>query len=315
MLLRRYNRWIHAPSKKDKLISPSWGALLMALASVVMFSATVPLTKSLIGSFSLEFIASFRIFIAGSLAFMVVRLCKWPFPKRSECFWLLLSGSGVVIGFPFLLTQSLNSLSASEMGVVLAGMPLFTALCATVFMQERHPVRFWFYSILGAGILLMYFFDGLKTSEWTLGTIGILFSTVLSAGLGYAAGAKASHTLGGWRTICWTLVLYLPISSILFIYYSTVKKPLLIETTLLNINGILLLAILYLALVSQWYGFKFWYQAMTKFGAGKIAQLQLLMPFSTLFLAHVLLGETLSFSQTGYALAIAACIFLTLRSK
>lgn len=37
-----------------------------------------------------------------------------------------------------------------------------------------------------------------------------------------------------------------------------------------------ILGLVYLAVISQWWGFRFWYQAMAEAGAGRISQIQLL---------------------------------------
>ena len=289
-----------------------------ALIAVVVFSLTAPLTKVALTVFEAGFIAAARAFGAGCLALLVIRLHRWRKPTRHEATLLLAAGTGVVLGFPHLLNYALTHLSAAEMGVVLAALPLATSLFATLINQEKHGFQFWLFSLLGAFFLVLFMGDGLAQAHWSGSTALVIIGAVFFAGIGYAAGAKAAKTLGGWQTICWTLTLYLPISLALFGYYlhgevtNTEKWRSLIAATSLQQWLWVGAALSYLILMSQWWGFKFWYQAMADFGAGKIAQVQLLQPFFTLLFAAVLLGEALTFELLLFSGLIAGSIFMTL---
>lgn len=76
-----------------------------------------------------------------------------------------------------------------------------------------------------------------------------------------------------------------------------------------------ILGLVYLAVISQWWGFRFWYQAMAEAGAGRISQIQLLQPFFTLVFAVVFLGEAFELSQAVFAGLIVPAVCLALRSK
>lgn len=293
--------------------------------AVVLFAMTVPMTKLALPFFSPELIASFRAFIAGLLALIVINLNGWSLPDKRTLGWLLLAGTGVVVGFPYLLSYSLINLSAANMGVVLAGLPLMTSVFAVVIMKERNGLRFWISSGLGALLLLIYFLNGATSAGWDAQTLGILFLVLMFGGLGYSAGAKAAKNIGGWQTICWMLALYLPLSSISIGYYAgtyindevfitsfqqAMNNPAQQHDLWLSIAGLL-----YLAVISQWWGFRFWYQAMAEAGAGRISQIQLLQPFLTLLFAVIFLAESFAFEQGLFALLIVLTICSALRSK
>ena len=106
------------------------------LFAVLLFAMTVPMTKLALPFFSAELIASSRAFIAGLLALVVINMNGWSLPNKKTLAWLALAGTGVVVGFPYLLSYSLINLSAANMGVVLTGLPLMTSLFAVVIMGE-----------------------------------------------------------------------------------------------------------------------------------------------------------------------------------
>jgi drug/metabolite transporter (DMT)-like permease len=140
-------------------------------------------------------------------------------------------------------------------------------------------------------------------------------------GLGYSAGAKAAKSIGGWQTICWMLVLYLPLSAIAFGYHAgdeafiTQFSGAMNNPAEQNSFWISMAGLLYLAVISQWWGFRFWYQAMAEAGAGRISQIQLLQPFLTLLFAVIFLGESFAFEQGLFALLIVLAICSALRAK
>lgn len=291
------------------------------LFAVVLFAMTVPMTKLALPFFSPELIAASRAFIAGLLALAVVIINGWSLPDKKTLAWLALAGTGVVVGFPYLLSYSLVNLSAANMGVVLAGLPLMTSLFAVVIMGERHGRGFWISSGIGATLLAAYFLNGAASDGWDLRTLGVLLLVLMFGGLGYSAGAKAAKRIGGWQTICWMLVLYLPLSSIAIGYYTGNEAFINSFTQAMNDPAqqdglwVSLAGLIYLAVISQWWGFRFWYQAMAEAGAGRISQIQLLQPFFTLIFAVIFLAESFAFEQGLFALLIVLAICSALRSK
>lgn len=293
-------------------------AQLHGLLAVLMFSMTAPLTKLALVSFSPELVTASRGLIAGVFALWVVMANGWARPSWGDIGWLLLAGFGVVLAFPYLLALSLGRVSAGSMGVVLAGLPLVTSVLALLLMGERYRLGFWVFALLGAGVLMIYFQwgpvavkgTGLSAGDAGLSGMGVLAcATLLAGGLGYAAGARVARSLGGWAAICWMLVLYLPVTALAFGTSLGVmlQQPEDVER-LAQTSGTQLMAVLYLALVSQWYGFRFWYGAMSVAGAGPISQLQLLQPLFTLVFAALFLAEALSAVQCAYALIIVVAV-------
>ncbi|NRB37657.1 MAG: DMT family transporter [Pseudomonadales bacterium] len=292
-------------------------AIAQGFFAMVLFSLTVPMTKLALIQFSPELIAACRGLGAGLLSLAIVQFNRWAIPKPGEIIWLLLAGSGVVIGFPYLLAKTLNSISASDMGVILAGLPLATSLTAVLVLKERYNIKFWACSLIGAAVLITYFQQAIPVSDVSSSTenvAALALATLFFGGVGYACGAKSAKTLGAWPTICWALVLYLPVSAFMFgMYFQEGFSALDSQASNTNISAYLALA--YLVIMSQWLGFRFWYGAMAKAGAGTISQLQLIQPFFTLLFASLLLSDTLDSSQLIYAAAIMMSIAGALKFK
>jgi len=190
-------------------------------------------------------------------------------------------------------------------------------------------------ALLGAGVLILYFSQSqaavLPQGEGELAQLFFLaMATLMLGGLGYAAGTRAAKTLGGWPTICWMLVLYLPLSAVMFGFFG--YQELAVSSGLINAGSIsepsmdnlvggnaydlnAWVCILYLALVSQWWGFRFLYTAMAQAGAGTVGQIQLLQPFFTLLFSAWLLLEPLHFSQFAFLVLILCLVAGAIKFK
>lgn len=287
-----------------------YSGILNALIAVVLFSLTVPMTKLALSIFPVEVIALGRSAVAGTCSLALVLSLGWRFPSRKELVGLLIGGAAVTLIFPYTLSLSLGQWSASNMGVVLAAIPLITAIMAAVIFKERHPLMFWVSVLIGTGVLMHF--------SWQSAVAGIHYFVIVmlvAAAAGYTAGGYVAKTLGGWKTICWMTVLYLPVS-ISGLIYTIVDSDFLFDVNFnFSSNIESLLAMAYLAFVSQWLGFHFWYGAMAKVGIGKAGQVQLLQPFFTLLFSVPLLGLVLETHHFFYAGLISIAVVLSVRFK
>jgi len=73
--------------------------------------------------------------------------------------------------------------------------------------------------------------------------------------------------------------------------------------------------LLYLALVSQYFGFWLWNNALALGGVARMGQIQLLQPFATLALAAFLLDETIDLRMVLFATAVVVVVALGLRAR
>ena len=280
-------------------------SIFFGLFAVMIFSLTAPLTVIALDAFTPAFIACMRAMIAGGLSIVAVLWFKWPVPKARDLIWLSVGGAGIALVFPFSLAQSLLNWQASEIGIVLAGLPLVTAIIAVGLFKEKTTKQFWLSLLLGSLLLLLFAYsqsNGVFHPS--------LFVMLFAAGFGYAIGGHVAKRLGGFQTICWMMVMYFPISLFGTGYFAIDNAA---SFTFDNAHA--LLALGYLAVMSQWIGFHFWYGSMVKIGIAKTGQLQLLQPFFTLGFAMPLLGYVLTWSHLTFALLITGSVWLLRRSQ
>ena len=216
MLLRLFPFQARQRSQDSNAIN--WHTWLAALLAVSLFAFTVPMTTAALDGYSVVSIGAGRGLLGGAIAILVIQFSGWRLPNASTLLWIALASPGLVFGFPFLITWTLTQASSADIGVVLATLPLLTAILSSLINRQSLSVVFWFWAV-GGMLLTMVYFTG--QSDWAQSSGDamvqwLLLAALLSAAWGYAAGAKAAQQLGGWQTVCWVQALTAPICALLF---------------------------------------------------------------------------------------------------
>jgi drug/metabolite transporter (DMT)-like permease len=127
------------------------------------------------------------------------------------------------------------------------------------------------------------------------------------AAVGYAFSGRLTASMPGWEVISWVLVIALPIS-----------LPAAALTMPADIASIPLkpwLALLYVALFSQWIGFFAWNAGMAIGGIARVSQTQLLQPFITFALAALFNGEEITLQILLFAAAVVTTVAISSRVR
>jgi drug/metabolite transporter (DMT)-like permease len=272
-------------------------ALRDGLIAITAFAATLPLTRIALEGFAPIPLTFGRLLGALLPAFLMLRIAHAPFPTRRQLPGLLLVSLGGVFGFPLLTAFALEQRSAAPAAIPLALMPLATAAWARLRAHERPATGFWLWAMVGSALVLHF--------VWRAGSTAVsplLFAAAGAAAIAYAEGGRLAKQMPGWQVMAWALMLAVPVAAFGF-GYSWAHQPL--PTALSP-----WLALLYLALVTQFGAFWFWYRALAT-GVSRTSQLQLLQPFFTLLLANQLLGESVPPALWLYAGAVVVTVHLT----
>jgi drug/metabolite transporter (DMT)-like permease len=271
----------------------AWGVL-----GVALFSITLPATRAAVAHLDPWFVASGRALVAAMVAAIVLLATRQKLPTRAQFGTLALSSLGVVFGFPFFVTWAMQRVPATHGAVVLALLPLATAAAGALVAHERPSRGFWAVGVVGSLVVIGF---ALRHGGGTLEAADLaLLAAIVSAALGYAIGAKASATLGGWQTISWSLVICVPVLLPIAFAFAP-RQPAAIPASAWT-------GFLYLALVSQYLGFFAWYHGLKLGGIARVGQVQLLQPFMTLAAAALLIGEALHADEIFFAAVVVVLV-------
>ena len=255
--------------------------LIDGLIGVAFFSGSLVATRFAVIDLDPLFATWARTVGASVLAATALALAPRPWPTGREFLALAVVSATVVVGFPLFTSLALAEISAARATLFIGLLPLFTAAFAIARGISRPPrPMFWLFAAAGSAVVGTFAFGGPLAGSWR--GDACIGAAVVSAGLGYAEGARLTLRLGGHRVISWAVLLALPLA---------VPAMLHLWPDFDRVGWPALGGLAYTAAFSQWIGFLFWYRGLARGGAASVGQLQLLQPFLGLILAALLLGE------------------------
>jgi drug/metabolite transporter (DMT)-like permease len=255
-------------------------------------------------------IASFgRVALAGVLAGVILAVRRERWPTGAQWRRLAVVAAGVVLGFPILSAIALRQLASAHAALLLGLLPLATALVGRLRGGERPSTAFWLAATGGFVAVALF---ALARGGGTFHAVdAVMLGAVASAAVGYSEGAILAREIGGWRVICWALVVGAPVIGAGALLLGRVEPP----GGCAVARAPVALGLGYLGLVSMLLAFFAWYRGLAEAGIAKASQLQLAqIPLSLLWSA-LLLGERVGAREILTAAAIIACLALVARSR
>src|SRR5512142_805186 len=178
---------------------------------VLAFSLTLPATRAADPAFGAVVVGVSRAVPAAAVALVILALRGEPLLTPRPLVGPLLSVvGGVVVGFPLCTAAALMDVDSAHGAVVTGLIPAATAGAAVLVAGERPGRRYW--AVLGAGLAAVGAFALVQGAGRIRAGDAFLLLAVVVAGIGYARGGALARTVGGWRVICWALVLALPVT-------------------------------------------------------------------------------------------------------
>jgi drug/metabolite transporter (DMT)-like permease len=282
--------------------------ITLGTVGVLGFSFSLPATRLAVAGLDPWLVAFGRAVVAGALALGYLAASRAPRPTRVQWRRLCVVALGIVIGFPLFTSLALTVQTSAHGAVVIAGLPMCTAVWAVLRAGERPPPIFWLAS--GFGLVAVLAFTILSGS----GRLGIGFAdvllliTVVLCGLGYAEGGALARDLGGARTVCWALVVALPVTIPVTVLAAALTGFDRADTRAWLGFG-------YVALISMFLAFFAWYSGLAAGGVARVGQIQLAQPVLTLIWSATLLHEPVEPTTILAALTVLACVIWTQRSR
>ncbi|CUK12200.1 DMT family transporter [Achromobacter xylosoxidans] len=276
----------------------SWEGYGYGLLGVVVFSLTLPMTRVAVAELPPLLVGLGRALLAAVPALALLSLTRSRRPDRREWPGVILAAIGIVVGWPLASSLAMQTVASSHGAVFNGLLPLSTAVFAAWRSGERPSPAFWGWAMVGAALVCAF---ALREGQGSLvmGDFWLLLA-VLLGGMGYAEGARASRTLGGWRTICWALVISAPVlvAPVGWMAAQQAAWP----------AADVIWASAYLAFGSMFLGFFAWYRGLAAGGIARVGQIQLLQPFLTVLAATLFFGESADMVTFLFAAAVIVVI-------
>jgi drug/metabolite transporter (DMT)-like permease len=278
--------------------------LVLGTLAVILFGASLPATRLAVFALDPWFVTCARGATAGIVAAFMLAVLRRPIPWP-DLPRLALISLCLVIGFPGLMAVAMVTVPSAHGGVILGLLPMATAIAAVFVAGERPSPFFWAMSVLGAAFVVAFSMrDGAMLP--VAGDI-LLFLSVAICGTGYAFAGTLSRRMPGWEVISWAVVLSVPLLLPLTLW--------LWPSDIESVPWRSWAGLLYVALISQYFGFWLWNSALAMGGVARIGQVQLLQTFATLTIAALLLGEVIDLRMLVFAFAVVAVVAMGLRAR
>lgn len=274
--------------------------LLLGSLGVIFFSVTFPATTAAEASFSPIEVGVGRSVIGAVVAIIALLVRRQPLlPPRAALPRMLIVAGPVGFGFGMFSAIALRYVDSVH-GAVLTGLiPAATAGVAVWRAGERPRRAYW--AALAFGLAIVVGFAIVQGGGRLRPADLLLLAAVGIAGLGYAEGGALARDYGGWRVICWAVILALPVTV-------PVTAAAVVASPPSHVTSGALAGLCYVGVVSMVVGFFAWYRAMAIGGVARVGRLQLAQPALTLGWSALLLGEKVSLLS---AVAAAAVIGAT----
>lgn len=272
--------------------------LLLGTLGVVLFSMTFPATTAAEASFSPIEVGVGRSVIAAVAGLAALGLRRQPLlPPREIIGKMLIVAATVGVGFGLLSAIALGQVSSVH-GAVLTGLiPAATAGMAVLRAGERPRRAYW--AALALGLAVVIAFAVIQGSGRLRPADLLLLVAIAIGGLGYAEGGALARRYGGWRVICWAVIVALPVTAPVTAAAFVIDPP-------RHVTAGSAAGLAWVGLISMCLGFFAWYHAMATGGVARIGRLQLAQPALTLAWSALLLSEQVSWLSAAAAAAVIA---------
>ncbi|MFT3929150.1 MAG: DMT family transporter [Spongiibacteraceae bacterium] len=263
------------------------GIWLCGLFGIAGFSLTLPMTRLALTAFDPIVLTLGRALIAAVLSAVVLFAARQKIPPF-RCWWrFAVVSAGVIYGFPLLSSMAMQQVPASHGAAITGLTPLVTALIAVLRGDERPSSTQWA-TLFGCCLVVLAFAVASGAGRVQAADL-LMFAAVIVVGIGYAEGALLARQFGYWQTICWALLLSVPVSVAGLVYHGVQLPSLKTFSDLLPALG----GFMYLGTISMFAAFMLWYRGLALGGIARVGQLQFLQPFMTIAAASLLFGEAL----------------------
>lgn len=280
-------------------------ALFLGFLGVLAFSFTLPATRVAVEQLDPVFVGIGREAFAAVLAGLILLVARAPFPSRAQLRRLGIVAFGVVFGWPLFTAVALQDVTSAHSAVIVGILPAATAVAAVLRAGERPTRGFWLASL--AGLIAVLGFAASQGAGLPSTADLLILIAVAVAAIGYAEGGALARELGGWRVICWAVLLSAPLTIPIALVAAAGSD--------VHADADAWLGFAYVAGVSALVGFFPWYAGLARGGVAKIGQVQLVQPLLTLAWSAALLDEHVNAITLFAAVVVVLCVVGTQRAR
>ncbi len=253
-----------------------------ALITIVFWSLAYVLTRLALPYFSALPLGFLRYFIAACTIFVLAPFIKIDRPQRTDWKWFFAAGAAGFFFYMIAFNKGCETVTAATSSVMIATVPVLTALLARFIYQERLCLYQWGGMALSfAGVLLLTLLNGLVAIN--TGLVWLFLAAVALSSYNLLL-RKLTQAYSPLQTAAFSILAgTLMLSVFLPAAVEEVKQAPPLSLAYVAILGIFSSALAYVA----------WSQALAKAkNTSSVSNYMFVTPFLTSLLGFILAGET-----------------------
>ena len=280
---------------------------------IVFWAFAFPVIKIGLTELSPVNLTIMRLFITCIVFSLVFILFKKKFTslRKKDILPIFLLGFLGIIIYHLGLNYGEQHISASVSSLIIATIPIFTAVFATIFLREKITLKIFFGIILSLiGVIVISTLGSNETSieiQYIFGALGVVVASLVAAG----------YTIAGKKL----LKRYSPLSLTFyaFIFGSIGLLPfigssLFIEVA--NMSYVGWASVIFLSIFPTIIGYVFWYVAPEVKDASKLGVYLYFIPVLSTIISYFILDEKITlFFVLGGALVLIGLIIVNKQNK
>ena len=151
---------------------------IYAIITIVCWSLAYVFTRMALKHFSAYSLGFLRYFVASFVLIVVVVATKMKPPKTSDIKWLVISGAAGFFLYMITFNKGCETVTASTSSVIIATVPIITALLASFVYKERLTHFQWLAIVISFfGVIILILLNGMFTIN--KGIIWLFFAAIL----------------------------------------------------------------------------------------------------------------------------------------
>ena len=280
-----------------------------SLFTIFLWASAYPLTKIAQTHFTPIPISFLRSFIAGLLMLVIGRMKGMQMPKKKHIPLFLASGALGYVIYTVAMNIGLQTLPSATCSLLVASSPIMTAIIAAKVYNEKISLISWiaiFVAFAGVAILLLWDSGGTFTIDAAM--LWMLLSAASWAGYNIMTRKLVALGYSSAQITCFSML-----AAALWLCFWSVDG--FRETYTAGWNHIL--ALLYLAVISNALGCILWGKAMAYAEkTSEVANFMFLSPLLSAFMSFILLKEVPAMGTfIGGAIIICGLLLFNLKGQ
>ena len=152
-----------------------------AITTIIFWSLAYVLTRLALQHFSSLSLGFLRYAVASVVLFAVCIIMKIRLPAKRDIPWFIVSGTAGFFLYMIAFNTGTGYVTAATSSIIIASVPVFTALLAVPVFQEKLLMRQWAaIAVEFAGILILTMYNAVFSAN--IGVLWLLLAALLLSG-------------------------------------------------------------------------------------------------------------------------------------